>query len=67
MESIGFDLCYRGYEFEKIYFYLIDEEHPIGKAYFNELIRKEPLPINLSTSDDFNLKQLVFSIGFISI
>jgi hypothetical protein len=58
-KDIGFDLCYLGYEFEKIYSYLIDEEHPIGKAYFNELIRKGPLPINLSTSDDFNLKQLV--------
>ncbi|MGG0935482.1 hypothetical protein ABHN11_05110 [Brevibacillus centrosporus] len=47
------------YEFEKIYTYFRDGVHPIGKQYFNALIKKGPLPNVLATCEDLGLKQLV--------
>ncbi|HDR4442748.1 hypothetical protein ACS2JQ_20455 [Bacillus cereus group sp. BceL101] len=48
-----------GYEFEKIYTYLSNHSHPVGEMFFNELIKNLELPTFLSTTEDFDLKQLV--------
>lgn len=48
-----------GYEFEKVYAYLNDEEHPIGKQYFNLLIKSGVLPFFLYESNNFDLKHLI--------
>lgn len=47
------------YEFEKIYMYFGDGEHPVGKAFFNKLVNKGPLPSILLTCENNGLKQLV--------
>lgn len=59
LKNIGLVLCDWDYEFEKIYSYLADEAHPLGEAYLKALIQKGPLPMKLSLSNDFDLKQLI--------
>jgi hypothetical protein len=46
------------YEFEKIYMYFGDGEHPVGKYFFDELVKKGPLPSVLAVCEDIGLKQL---------
>ncbi|SFD39832.1 hypothetical protein SAMN05428981_101221 [Bacillus sp. OV194] len=53
------EFYHSGYEFEKIYMYLMDQEHPVGKMYFNKLVDLGILPNYLKTSSDFNLKTLI--------
>jgi len=48
-----------GYEFEKIYIYLSNHSHPLGEMFFNKFIKSLQLPMFLSTTDNFDLKQLV--------
>lgn len=47
-----------GYEFEKVYSYLNDHKHPLGKRYFIGLVKKGILPSYLLNSDNFDEKRL---------
>jgi hypothetical protein len=58
-DNFRIELMYTGYEFEKIYEYLRDGEHPVGKEYFHGLLEKGKLPLKLSTINDFVLNRLI--------
>lgn len=47
-----------GYEYEKIYSFLIDGNHPLGRSYFQKLMENNTLPYYLIDSS-FQEKQLV--------
>lgn len=57
--SLTARLIYYGYEFEKIYLYLANQEHQIGKSYFINLVKNACLPLYLLTCNNFDEKRLV--------
>lgn len=52
-------MCWRGYEFEKIYQYFNDGVHPIGIEYLKELAKVEPFAATLATIEDVDLCRLI--------
>jgi hypothetical protein len=64
LQEMNFDnyrtrMMWKGYEFQKIYDYLNDGVHPVGKEYFNGMIAKGKLPKKLATLNDFRLNRMM--------
>ncbi|MFC7372439.1 hypothetical protein ACFQPF_12230 [Fictibacillus iocasae] len=69
MSDHGYYIKHRagGYEFEKIYTYFADGNHPIGKEYFQGLINLEKLPIKLIELNDMQLNRLMMDAYLFSV
>lgn len=69
MSKGNFYIKYRGsgYEFEKIYQYLSDGEHPIGKEYFEGLIKKSNLPAKLIKNKDMESNRFILDAYLFSL